>query len=505
MKLVVGNVETKVVVGGKDNLLPFNILDELRKYLRVKVDGYHYAMKGGRRWDGWRYFITPTGKFATGFLPKVINYLEELGVEDIEIEDERGDLPKLNEEIDGYIGNINGEEWEARDYQTEIVSKINNYITYGGGKKLYFPRGILDCATNAGKNSMSALILNNLPKDESIIFMVSSTIIFKQALEFFQAVLGREEIGQVGGGKVEFRRFNVCMVKTLLNRAKESANVRKILKETRVLIVDESDEAGAKEYSKVLTYIGAGMRIFVSGTPLEAKKVNNMIAVGLSGLVLGRISNKELIQAGHSQNPIVNVLFCDAKNGGFISYEEEKRNNLHLNRERAMMVAKLIQKHSDKNIVISYIETAHGYFMHEVAKELNPDVDMAIIHGGSEDRDSALEDFKKGRISVLFTSMILKRGANIPNIEVFIMAQGGKSTITVKQLIGRAVRHDGKSSDVLVYDFYDYNSKHLSKHSRDRLRIYEKEGFDIERHYNSVRGVAQDDATTKKIMEKFWE
>jgi len=188
MKLVVGNVETKVITGGKDNLLPFNIIDELRKYLRVKVDGYHYAMQSGRRWDGWRYFITPSGKFATGFLPKVINYLEELGVKDIEIEDERGELPKLNPEIDNYIGNIHGEDWEARDYQVTMVSRLNNYITYGGNKKLYFPRGILDCATNAGKNSMAALIMNNLPKDESIIFMVSSTIIFKQALEFLSAM-----------------------------------------------------------------------------------------------------------------------------------------------------------------------------------------------------------------------------------------------------------------------------------------------------------------------------
>lgn len=504
MKLVVGNVETKVITGGKDNLLPFNIIDELRKYLRVKVDGYHYAMQSGRRWDGWRYFITPSGKFATGFLPKVINYLEELGVKDIEIEDERGELPKLNPEIDNYIGNIHGEEWEARDYQVTMVSRLNNYIIYGGNKKLYFPRGILDCATNAGKNSMAALIMNNLPKDESIIFMVSSTIIFKQALEFFQEVLGKEEIGQVGGGKVEFRRVTICMVKTLLNRAKDSANVRKILKETRVLIVDESDEAGAKEYSKVLTYIGAGMRVFVSGTPLEAKKVNNMIAVGLSGLVLGKVTNRELIDAGHSQNPIVNILFCDPKNAGFITYEEEKRKNLHLNRDRAEMVAKLIQKHSDKNIVVSYIETAHGYYMEEVAKEFNPNVDMAVIHGGSANRESALEDFKKGKISVLFTSMILKRGANIPNIEVLIMAQGGKSTITIKQLVGRAVRHDGKNSDVLVYDFYDHNSKHLSKHSRDRIRIYEKEGFDIVKHYHEIRKLAKDDVTTKKMMDKFW-
>jgi len=38
---------------------------------------------------------------------------------------------------------------------------------------------------------------------------------------------------------------------------------------------------------------------------------------------------------------------------------------------------------------------------------------------------------------VLLSSMILKEGVNIPNIESLWMAQGGKSKITVKQLLGR--------------------------------------------------------------------
>ena len=81
MKLIVGNVETRCVIGGRDHLLGFDVLEELRKYLRIKSEGSYWAMKAtGRRWDGWRYFITPQGKFATGFLPKVISYLEELGV-----------------------------------------------------------------------------------------------------------------------------------------------------------------------------------------------------------------------------------------------------------------------------------------------------------------------------------------------------------------------------------------------------------------------------------------
>ena len=56
-----------------------------------------------------------------------------------------------------------------------------------------------------------------------------------------------------------------------------------------------------------------------------------------------------------------------------------------------------------------------------------------------------------------------------------------------------------------MYDFYDYNSKYLSKHSRERIAIYEREEFEVKRHYNSVRKIAKDDDQTKKLMDKFWE
>jgi superfamily II DNA or RNA helicase len=81
----------------------------------------------------------------------------------------------------------------------------------------------------------------------------------------------------------------------------------------------------------------------------------------------------------------------------------------------------------------------------------------------------------------------LKKGANIPNIEVIVMAQAGKSVITVKQFLGRGLRTDGKNSELLVYDFYD-EGNYVSTHSRQRIRMYRKEGFDVIEDYKTFRG-----------------
>lgn len=490
MKLIVENVQTKAVIGGKDLLLDIDIMEELQKYLRVRPDGYHHSTAYKKRqWDGWRRFITKDGRFATGFLPMVAKFAQDLGVQ-VDIEDNRGDLPKMKpvEDMTNYIGYIDGKDWIAEgkfEYQFEMVKKLHNTINLSNAD-LYFPRGILDCATNAGKTSMVALILNNLDRNYNTIFMVSNKLIFQQAVEFFSQVIG-EPVGEVKSGKYAPKWFTVCMVKTLYNRAKESMNVRKWLKDTEVLIVDESDEAGATEYSKVLSYIGAGMRVFVSGTPLEASKVNNMVAVGLSGKVLGRITNKELIDKGVSQKPKITMLLNNSGKNALIGYADEVDRNIHLSEIRADAICKIIEEHSDKNILITFIEKKHGYFMFNYCKDRLPMIDMDIVHGTSASRDYSIDAFKKNRISVLFSSMILKRGANIPNIQVLVLAQAGKSIITGKQVIGRALRHDGQSDDVLIYDLYDVG-KYVSKHSDQRIKLYLNEEFDLTFDYENKKG-----------------
>ena len=76
MKLIVNNVTTTAVSGGVDNLLDFNPIQELREYLRVRPKGYNEVEAYKKKqWDGYRYFITQKGEFATGFLPYVVAYL----------------------------------------------------------------------------------------------------------------------------------------------------------------------------------------------------------------------------------------------------------------------------------------------------------------------------------------------------------------------------------------------------------------------------------------------
>ena len=72
-------------------------------------------------------------------------------------------------------------------------------------------------------------------------------------------------------------------------------------------------------------------------------------------------------------------------------------------------------------------------------------------------------------------STIFDEGVDIPEVNVLIIAAGGKSEVKTIQRIGRGLRKK-KVGGVLVFDFKDA-SKFLDRHSIDRIKVYQKEGF----------------------------
>jgi superfamily II DNA or RNA helicase len=280
---------------------------------------------------------------------------------------------------------------------------------------------------------------------------------------------------------MEFGNFTVAMVKTLYKRSKESLNIAKELKKYELLIVDESHRASGDEYSKLLQKVDAGARIFVSGTPLENEdKVKNMVIIGLSGRVLGKVTNQEMIDKGVSQRPIVKFLFNNTPIARELDYDAEEKEVIQRSITQAENILNLCIERKDKKGVVSFIDIEHGEFLQKWLNDSGKLGVVELVHGKDRNRAKKIDAFKEGKIDVLISSMILKEGLNIPNIHYLIRAEGGKSVITSKQFVGRAIRDDKENTTVEIIDFYHgSNSKYCSEHSMKRLKTYKKEGFEI--------------------------
>ena len=65
------------------------------------------------------------------------------------------------------------------------------------------------------------------------------------------------------------------------------------------------------------------------------------------------------------------------------------------------------------------------------------------------------------------------------------MASGNKGLAQTTQKIGRVLRISKDKKEGIFYDFIDKGNKYLLKHSKQRISIYKKNGFNDITLYNS--------------------
>lgn len=461
------NIGTIYSTLSTDNL---RLLRKLRDVFSVYATNFEKteAYQSGR-WDGKTYFITEKGRFYTGLLPMVLKVIQDY---DVEIIDNRLNKHKLSEDLDFNVGsNVLYPE------QQEAVKSLNKVIKYKD-YTIPFYRGIYDLATNSGKSMICFSIINNFIGAKSII-LVHREELLNQMYELFSPFY---KVGIVHKKRMDLDcEVVIAMIKTLFNRSKEVDVVKK-LHTFDIVFSDECHTTGGTSQAKeVLKRIEkADIRIGMSGTPLNnLDQVININTVGIFGKALYKISNKELIDLGRSTKPTLIIYKNISMIDNPFDYEEEYYHNIVVSEYRLGLIIDIIRQHTDKNILISFNLIEHGKFMYEeiIKSKVLPLDQIDIVHGTDKNRTNKLDSFKSGRISCLLSSMILKEGVNIPNIEVLILAHGGKSVITLKQYIGRGLRK-GDKEELLVYDFID-DGKWCLRHSKERLKLYKNEDFEI--------------------------
>ncbi len=486
MKILIGNVKSTLVIGGKDHLIQgVDLEKELREYLRVRPDGYHHSRAFKmRKWDGWKNFITTKGDFATGFVPLVTQFAESLGAV-VELVDQRPEVLTVASEIATDV-----RHHEMMEHQTRTVGKLG-----GNFRGLGWPRGVFYCSTNSGKTTMAAGVQLNLRKKRGAVkslFIVHTKEIYAQAVEFFQGA-GIPTGGINSGSYDTGGAITVGMVRTMENLldAKDMTFLRD-LAGFDVVFIDEGHHAGAPGYSKLLQAMtNASVRIVLSGTALENEdKVKNMTIVGLSGLVLARIKNVEMFDAGVSLKPCVKVVLNPRRQGKVMTYAEEQHALIHECEERMHAITQKMLETPGLYTVVTFEEIAHGKFMFEYLEQAFAWKTVEWTHGTDPHRTDKLRLFKEKKIDILIVSMILQEGVNLPGIQRMVLAQGGKSAIRLKQLSGRGMRKDKDDPDATTFEIIEVWDQGLytEKHSRARMKIYLGEGFDVEYCFDHKRG-----------------
>lgn len=435
------------------------------------------------KWDGMKKLLTPTLQFPTGLVQRVQDFYREAG-KTIDIVDKRP-IKSIGKPRD-ILNKLQILEKTPYPYQLEILDVIDKN-----------DRGIIKVATGGGKSLIAALIAAKLGK-KTIIYVIGKDLLY-QFHDFFSSIF-EEKIGIVGDGKCEIHDINIVSIWTvgqaigmdkkailLDGDGDEEAvthnkydDIRKMLKETKIHIIDECHMSACETIQQVFKKSNAEHLYGLSGSPWRDDGADLLIE-SILGKYIVNISASVLIAGGFLAQPLIRFRAVP-----FYHYELEKvypsvykkyivendiRNGLVLD------AAKIMVEKGYQTLVL-FNSLKHGKILHKLFEQ---HMKCALLDGSNnkEERQKVKKDLEEHKIDCVLASKIFDIGVDIPSLSGLVIACGGKSTVKALQRVGRVIRKYKNKKYAAVVDFID-QAPFLQEHSKIRYKIYKsEEGFNV--------------------------
>jgi len=497
------------------------ILAEERAALDVVTSGFAKGyfftpLYKKHKWDG-KVHLFKKNTFPTGLLDRVLTHCAAQGYM-FELQDMRV-IPPTKKLV------INLFDVELRDYQKACVDVCTDSL----------PRGIIHLATNAGKTEIGIAIAQRL--NLKTLWLSDSLSIVDQTIKRFEARLG-EPIGRIASGVWSPQKITVASIDTLWSRLNlyksviyytcmyckrkcavksqkvgykytckycdNTSNVQKVskvrelkrdafarAKQNRtleyfkgidVVISDECSHVPARTWYSVLMNIHAYYRFGLSATPFDKKTASDLQLIGALGPVIYEVGNKQLISKKISALPTFDIVeITHPKNPDFmdVSWQLAESDGIINNHYRNKVIVNKVRNacQRGKGVLVLFCKIRHGMLLKDALQKVDG-CRVAMLTGACNlaERDEIVRAFQQGGINVILASTIFDEGISINEIDVLLLAGGGKSNQKAIQRVGRGLRMNDTGT-VQIVDFMDVSNKYLLRHSEQRITAYKSAGL----------------------------
>jgi superfamily II DNA or RNA helicase len=471
----------------------YGVEQELSDYFTFFAPGYRYMQKfKNKMWDGKiRLYNQRSKTIYKGLLTDVMKFLKNRQYEfivDVSLKI-KTDIPKA--EVVGFVDSLElygrGNPIDIREYQYDAVYQA-----------IANERQLLLSPTASGKSLIIMAILRwYIEQDFKILIIVPTTMLVEQLFSDFADYSSHngwdveEHISLLYSGKE--RVFDKSVVistwQSLANMMKSDAkNFELLIKQTNVGIWDEAHSYKATVVLSVMEkFVKTKYRVGTTGT-IDDSKINGLTLQGLIGPIYKVTTTKELMDSGQVvqlqiESIVLNYDEITRKAYAKMTYQEEVA-FLVAHEKRNKFIARLATTVKGNTLVLFNFVEKHGSVLHDLIVK-QTDRPVFFIHGGvdTEERERIrlLLDTMDDAI-IVANSALMSTGVNIPSIENVIFAIPSKSTIRIRQSIGRGLRLKKGKTKCTLYDIADdlsyksYTNTTLN-HLEERIKVYEKEQF----------------------------
>jgi superfamily II DNA or RNA helicase len=439
-------------------------------------EAFYMQRKLKYTWDGFVHPLNKKGRLKTGLLQTAIDilveYEEEYMVLDHRVKIQTQDIPS---ELGGLT---------PYGFQTQGVEALfSNYVL----EQLH-PRAVIPFSVGAGKTLMMFMIHATVVNARTII-VVDRKPLFDQLLNDAYKVFGKK-VGYINAKDIVWGELMVCMLMSLSNRLQTQAHR---LQEYNVLLVDEPDSnLGSSMESVVLGLPNTTVRVGFSGSVfVRDKELKKDILINtklreLFGEPIFKVTAKDLEDEGVTTKVIIKLIKGNRLMVSGLDFNDEFKSIACSPRRFEQIYNRIMYnwKGGRRHIFIftRFIQQTEDLY-HFLRERLPSNIGLGFSHHKMV--GNVLDLFKEGKINVLVTSLYLKRGINVPNIEVIINNSGGLDRNPI-QIFGRGVRRMPGKEIWYFEDFMDINCTYLHKHSKDRIKLYKTLKLEV-RNYSLIK------------------
>ena len=473
---------------------------DLGEYFTFSVPGFKFMPQyRSRHWDGKiRLFSYATGQIYTGLYPYILNWCDENNVSVVDktdIKDADVDDKKINQFIEALKI-----PFTVRDYQKEAFAY-----------SLRKHRCLLLSPTASGKSLIIYLmvrfnLIRCVDKNDKILIVVPTTSLVEQLYKDFKDY-GWNSSAHVhriyqGHEKHSDKRVYISTWQSIYKMPK------KWFEEFGCVIGDEAHLFKAVSLTKILTKLeNCKYRIGLTGT-LDDSKTHKLVLEGLFGAVNKVISTKTLQDNKQLADLKIYCLVLQHDNmfKDFLkdkSYQEEM-DFLVSNEIRNKYIRNLCLSLEGNSLCLFQYVEKHGTILKKLIEDKNENKKVFFVYGGvdTEERERIRAITEKSDNSIIIASYgTFSTGINIRNLHNIVFSSPSKSRIRNLQSIGRGLRLKDNNSNATLYDISDdltYQGKenYTLSHFKERINIYNEEGFDYEVHQVELRNGNKDNKTS---------
>jgi superfamily II DNA or RNA helicase len=448
------------------------------QYLIKKILGTSYLtpeqrnarVEAIRKGQGWlKFYNRRNDTFATGLLTRVKKHLEGEEIP-FRINDCRKKRPRFDLDDLGFRFK---DKVDPRKEQEDVLCAA-----------LKRGSGILHCATNFGKTEVACAIISiyiqQFEKIPFVLFLTHRSSLAVQTRDRFRSHLGKK-IGIAIGGEKQFKSNILIATVQTASRLIKKSEFKRFLSKCRMLFIDEMHVNKASQLQKVANLCRARMRFGLSGTINKKDKIKMMHFTGLVGPVIAEVRNKELVNLGRSAKPFIRLIEPAAEHiPEEVSFAGAYHQGIVHSKGRNKTVVKEALRYVDKGLktLITVGRISHGRILKRLL-ERKMDVEVPFISGGTplHVRKLVKKGFIQGKSPVMIASPIFDVGEDLPAIQAWTNASGGKGWELVLQRLGRVLRRKEGRNVVYISDLLDMHNHYLAKHSLARFRYYIDEGI----------------------------